>query len=257
MNRFQHLQEKLRQALSWYGPARAIATAGSVAVVCVGAWWLLRAPAPPLENSLPYPSGQATTTAVMSAGVLSSPSSSMPLVAVAEGVFIAGPVTVHVVGAVRKAGVYTLQPGARVIDAVTAAGGVVQNADTAAINMALAVNDADQIYIPLRGERSPRTTVAPTRRRPASSGSPSTTQPPQIQTTAPPLGGAEASAGMVNINTATATQLEELPSVGPSTAKAIVSYRTKNGPFGKAEDLMKVPGIGEGKLAAMKPFVVL
>lgn len=254
MNRFQHLQEKLRQAISWYGPARAIATAGSVVVVCVGAWWLLRAPAPPLENSLPLV-GQSTTTAVLLAGV--SPSSSTPLVALSEGVFVAGPVTVHVVGAVRKAGVYTLQPGARVIDAVTAAGGVVPNADTAAINMALAVNDADQIYIPLRGERAARTTVAPTRRRPASSGSPSTTRAPQEQTTTTSSGGPEASVGMVNINTATATQLEELPSVGPSTAKAIVSYRTKNGPFGKAEDLMKVPGIGEGKLAAMKPFVAL
>jgi competence protein ComEA len=51
--------------------------------------------------------------------------------------------------------------------------------------------------------------------------------------------------------------LEALPSVGPSTAQAIISFRTKNGPFGKAEDLLKVPGIGDGKLAAMKPFVAL
>jgi competence protein ComEA len=253
MDHFRTLQEKLRQAISWYGPARAFATAGSVVVVCVGAWWLLRAPAPPLENSLPLV-GQSSTASSLAASSLIVPSS---LVAVSEGVFITGPVKVHVVGAVRKAGVYTLQPGARVIDAVTAAGGVVPNADTAAINMALAVHDADQIYIPLRGERAPRTTVAATRRQPASSGSPSTTRALQTSTTAHSPEVAQAATGMVNINTATALQLEELPSVGPSTAKAIVSYRTKNGPFGKAEDLMKVPGIGEGKLAAMKPFVAL
>jgi competence protein ComEA len=73
------------------------------------------------------------------------------------------------------------------------------------------------------------------------------------------VGATESSvkSALVNINTATALELEALPSVGPSTAKAIVSFRTKNGPFGKAEDLLKVPGIGDGKLAAMKPFVAL
>ena len=248
MGNMRLLQEKLRQAISWYGPARAFATAGSVVVVCVGAWWLLRAPAPPLENSLPR---------VGQSSIASSSMASSSLATISEGVFLAGPVTVHVVGAVRKAGVYTLQPGARVVDAVTAAGGVVANADTAAINMALAVHDAEQIYIPLRGERSPRTTVSVTRRRPASSGSPSTTRAPQTSTTVSSPEVAQTATGIVNINTATASQLEELPSVGPSTAKAIVSYRTKNGPFGKAEDLMKVPGIGEGKLAAMKPFIAL
>ena len=213
-------------------------------MVCVGAWWLLRAPAPPLENSIPLVSIASASDSSSSSVVGAIPSTT--LVGVRE-------VVVHVAGAVNAPGVYRLKPTARVIDAVNAAGGVTVSADTAAVNLALPLLDAEQVYIPTRSSKKPHTTVAVQRKLPTTPSSPSSTVVAAI------VGATESSvkSALVNINTATALELEALPSVGPSTAKAIVSFRTKNGPFGKAEDLLKVPGIGDGKLAAMKPFVAL
>lgn len=244
MKYLKRLEEKCSHFLKWYGPARAFATAGSVAVVCVGAWWLLRAPAPPLENSIPLVSIAGASDSSSSSVVGAIPSTT--LVGVRE-------VVVHVAGAVNTPGVYRLKPTARVIDAVNAAGGVTASADTAAVNLALPLLDAEQVYIPTRSSKKPHTTVAVQRKLPTTPSSPSSTVAAAI------VGATESSvkSALVNINTATALELEALPSVGPSTAKAIVSFRTKNGPFGKAEDLLKVPGIGDGKLAAMKPFVAL
>jgi competence protein ComEA len=244
MKYLKRLEEKCSHFLKWYGPARAFATAGSVAVVCVGAWWLLRAPAPPLENSIPLVSIASASDSSSSSVVGAIPSTT--LVGVRE-------VVVHVAGAVNTPGVYRLKPTARVIDAVNAAGGVTASADTAAVNLALPLLDAEQVYIPTRSSKKPHTTVAVQRKLPTTPSSPSSTVAAAI------VGATESSvkSALVNINTATALELEALPSVGPSTAKAIVSFRTKNGPFGKAEDLLKVPGIGDGKLAAMKPFVAL
>jgi len=244
MKYLKRFEEKCSHFLKWYGPARAFATAGSVAVVCVGAWWLLRAPAPPLENSIPLVSIASASDSSSSSVVGAIPSTT--LVGVRE-------VVVHVAGAVNTPGVYRLKPTARVIDAVNAAGGVTASADTAAVNLALPLLDAEQVYIPTRSRKKPHTTVAVQRKLPTTPSSPSSTVAAAI------VGATESSvkSALVNINTATALELEALPSVGPSTAKAIVSFRTKNGPFGKAEDLLKVPGIGDGKLAAMKPFVAL
>ncbi|CAB5027834.1 unannotated protein [freshwater metagenome] len=244
MKYLKRLEDKCFQFIRWYGPARAFATAGSVAVVCVGAWWLLRAPAPPLENSLPLVSIASASDSSSSSVAGAIPSTT--LVGVRE-------VVVHVAGAVNTPGVYRLKPTARVIDAVNAAGGVTASADTAAVNLALPLLDAEQVYIPIRSSQRPHTTVAVQRKILATPSSPSST------TAVAPIGTTESSvkSALININTATALELEALPSVGPSTAKAIVAFRTKNGPFGKAEDLLKVPGIGDGKLAAMKPFVAL
>ena len=249
MKYLKRLEEKCSHFLKWYGPARAFATAGSVAVVCVGAWWLLRAPAPPLENSIPLVSIASASDSSSSSVVGAIPSTTLAGV----GHVGAREVVVHVAGAVNAPGVYRLKPTARVIDAVNAAGGVTVSADTAAVNLALPLLDAEQVYIPTRSSKKPHTTVAVQRKLPTTPSAPSSTVAAAI------VGATESSvkSALVNINTATALELEALPSVGPSTAKAIVSFRTKNGPFGKAEDLLKVPGIGDGKLAAMKPFVAL
>ena len=218
-------------------------------MVCVGAWWLLRAPAPPLENSIPLVSIASASDSSSSSVVGAIPSTTLAGV----GHVGAREVVVHVAGAVNAPGVYRLKPTARVIDAVNAAGGVTPNADTAAVNLALPLLDAEQVYIPARSSQKPHTTVAVRRRPPTAVGSPSSTS------AAGTVGATPTSikSAFININTATALELEALPSVGPSTAKAIVAFRTKNGPFSKAEDLLKVPGIGDGKLAAMKPFVAL
>jgi len=249
MKYLKRLEEKCSHFIKWYGPARAFATAGSVAVVCAGAWWLLRAPTPPLENSLPYVSVSSVSTSPFTTVVGEWPNNSL----VETSTLSTSEVIVHVAGSVKKPGVYRLKPNARVIDAVNAAGGVTPSADTAAVNLALPLLDAEQVYIPARSSQKPHTTVAVRRKPPAAVGSPSSTS------AAGTVGATPTSikSALININTATALELEALPSVGPSTAKAIVSFRTKNGPFGKAEDLLKVPGIGDGKLAAMKPFVAL
>ena len=249
MKYLKRLEEKCSHFLKWYGPARAFATAGSVAVVCVGAWWLLRAPAPPLENSIPLVSIASASDSSSSSVVGAIPSTTLAGV----GHVGAREVVVHVAGAVNTPGVYRVKSTARVIDAVNAAGGVTVSADTAAVNLALPLLDAEQVYIPTRSSKKPHTTVAVQRKLPTTPSAPSSTVAAVI------VGATESSvkSALVNINTATALELEALPSVGPSTAKAIVSFRTKNGPFGKAEDLLKVPGIGDGKLAAMKPFVAL
>ncbi|MCL4078982.1 ComEA family DNA-binding protein [Coriobacteriia bacterium Es71-Z0120] len=137
-------------------------------------------------------------------------------------------VVVHVVGAVRRPGVYTLPPGSRVGDAVEAAGGVLGNAATDAVNLARILNDGEQVRIPTRDEAS------------STAGAPST------------VAGAPQK---VNINSASATELDALPGIGPATAQKIVDDRTKNGPFSAPEDLMRVPGIGPKKFDALKDLI--
>ena len=166
-------------------------------------------------------------------------------------------ITVHVVGAVMAPGVYTLRPGSRVVDAVDAAGGVTVDADTALVNMALPLTDADQVFIPNRGAaHATRPTMKPATKHtnPTHPTVPQAIAAATTQAQAPDSGPGK---GIVNINTADAIALESLPGVGPSTAKAIIAHRQANGPFGKIEGLLDVKGIGDGKFAEMKPFVTV
>ncbi len=250
MQFFAQLRERLKAAVEWYGPARAFATAGSILVVCIGAWWLLRAPAPPLENSLPFASASSGPLATSFVNTTGS--------GTLGGSVMSGlDITVHVVGAVIAPGVYTLRPGSRVVDAVDAAGGVTADADTASVNMALPLSDADQVFIPNRGAaRATRPSVKPIVRH-TNPTHPTVPQAIAAATTQPQTVGSAAGKGIVNINTADASVLESLPGVGPSTAKAIIAHRQANGPFGKIEGLLDVKGIGDGKFAEMKPFVTV
>jgi competence protein ComEA len=143
-------------------------------------------------------------------------------------------IVVHVVGAVRKPGVYPFDPGARVIDAVRAAGGFARGADRQTINLARALVDGEQVFIPRHGEK---TRGVPSARH--GSG------PPANQS------------GKVNINDASASDFERLPGIGPVLARRIVEYRTQHGPFRVARDLMKVPGIGEKKFKSLEPYVTV
>lgn len=135
-------------------------------------------------------------------------------------------ITVHVAGAVRRPGLVELGAPSRVADAVAAAGGATTAADLTALNLAAPVRDGDQIVVPVRGD-------------PAALG---------------PLNGT-AAAGRIRINAATASQLEEIPGVGPVLAARIITHREEFGPFATVEDLLDVPGIGEAKLAAMRDSV--
>ncbi len=151
-------------------------------------------------------------------------------------------VYVHVVGAVRRPGMYELVAGARVADAVSAAGGLMANAAQAGVNLARVVADGEQITVPTADEFA-RGAVSGAPAGGGVGGGP-----------AGPSGAAGGSA-QVNINTADATALDTLPGVGPSTAAKIVADREANGPFSSADDLGRVAGIGPKKLEELKPRV--
>lgn len=138
-------------------------------------------------------------------------------------------VIVHVAGAVRAPGVYRLPARSRVVDAVRRAGGARRRADLSALNLAAKLEDGRQVVVPLR----PRAGAAV-----AGAGGTATTP-----------------AGPIDINTATAEQLDELDGIGPGMAGSILEYREEHGGFGSIEELGQVPGIGEKRLAALREKV--
>jgi competence protein ComEA len=140
------------------------------------------------------------------------------------------PIIVDVAGWVRSPGVYEFASGDRVIDAVNRAGGARKGADLTTLNLAAPLTDGTQIVVPKPGATAPGGT-----------GTTSTT-------------GAGA---LININTASETDLETLPGVGPVTAAAIIDYRTQNGPFSTVDDLIDVSGIGPSTLEQVRPFVTV
>lgn len=151
--------------------------------------------------------------------------------AAGEGEGVAeGLVVVHVDGAVGAPGVYALGGEPRVNDAIVAAGGLAEGADTSGINLAARLSDGEKVHVPLVGE-APQAGAEP------ASGEP---------------GGSD---GPVNLNTATVEELDELPGVGEATALAIVEDRERNGPFSSPEDLMRVSGIGEKKFEKLEGLV--
>ncbi|MFI2489341.1 helix-hairpin-helix domain-containing protein [Promicromonospora kroppenstedtii] len=146
-----------------------------------------------------------------------------------------GGLLVHVVGEVAEPGLVTLPDGARVADAVEAAGGVTRKADLTAVNLARAVVDGEQLYVPKPGEPVPGAAAGAGGSAGSAGGG-----------TGGSAGGA--GSGAVDINTADAAALEALPGVGPSIAKAIVEWRDTNGPFASVDELDDVPGIGPATL---------
>ena len=152
----------------------------------------------------------------------------------------AGSVVVHVTGAVIRPGVVTLGEGSRVNDAIGAAGGVSPDADTQQLNLARVLTDGEQIRVPRIGEVLPD--PAP---QPGAAVTPGTG-------TAPGKPGAGSASGIVNINTASASDLEKLPGIGPALAQRIVEYRDSHGPFASVDALTDVPGIGKAKLEALR-----
>ncbi len=147
------------------------------------------------------------------------------------------PLRVHVGGAVAAPGVYDLAEGARVLDAVEAAGGFAEGAARDALNLARAVSDGEQVVVPSEAD------IAAQEAASAGVGGVSAGAGASA-----PTGGAS---GKVNINTASAAQLDTLPGVGASTAEKIVADREANGPFKTVEDLKRVSGIGDKKFAAL------
>jgi competence protein ComEA len=133
-----------------------------------------------------------------------------------------------VTGAVKRPGVYQLEPGRRVIDAIERAGGVTAKADRVTVNLAAPLIDGQQILVP--EAYAPGAGAAPT-------------------------GAGPAVGGPVHLNSADVAALDALPGVGPATAQRIVDWRDQNGGFQTIEDLEQVPGIGPAKLAALRDLV--
>lgn len=151
---------------------------------------------------------------------------------------------VHVAGCVKKSGVYKLEDGSRVVDAIHAAGGPTSEADLDALNLAAKVRDGSQILVP-----SKQATV-PTSSAPA--------MPPVAATPASSAASAPVQGGQpVNINTAGLAELDQLPGVGPATAQKILAYRNQIGRFSSVDQLMEVKGIGPKKLEKMRLFIRL
>lgn len=221
--------ETLRAWLAWFGLGRLVLTAVAVLVVVGGVAWLVRAAPLPTEATLPL-AAPATIT--------SPAATTVPTAAETDDAAGAGApadVTVHVAGAVADPGVHVLPAGARVVDAVDRAGGATPTAELDGLNLAAPVVDGQRIYVPEAGEVDPASVAAGP----------------------PPVEGSVAPSGPIDVNRATAAELEGLPGVGPATAAAIVDDRERNGPFAAVDDLDRVPGIGPAKLDAIRDLVTV
>jgi competence protein ComEA len=155
--------------------------------------------------------------------------------ATATGIPTPAPIVVFVSGEVVSPGVYSLPSESRVVDAIAAAGGLGAEADASAVNQAIVLEDGMQIHVPKVGE-----VATPL---PLSGGDVN--------------GGGADPSGILNINTATATELETLPEIGPSLAEAIVRHREANGAFESVDELLDVPGIGDATLNAIRALVTI
>lgn len=184
---------------------------------------------PPIGN----PTAKQATPSPSVVSAPSVPSSSVPSV------------IVHVAGAVKNPGVYTVAEGSRVFQAIAAAGGALPSAGLSAVNLAAHVSDGSQIYIPTQDEAAaipaPGARADPSSDVGAGSGS----------------GGAAIAPGLINLNTATAAELETLPGVGPVLAQRIVDWRTDHGPFTSVDGLSAVTGIGPKLLAGLREAVTV
>ena len=143
-------------------------------------------------------------------------------------------VFVHVSGAVAKPGLVELSSGSRVADAIEAAGGAADDASLEALNLARKVQDGEHVHLPSTLEISQSQQTA--------------TQPSDVPSVSDV-------SGKVNLNTASAEELQTLPGIGPSIAQRIVADRDSSGPFSAPEDLKRVSGIGEKKFAALEEFI--
>jgi competence protein ComEA len=200
----------IRERLAGLSRGELVGLVAFLAVTLGGAGlWYVR--------SLPRPVEVATAP---SGGTASAPASASPSPEVV--------VLVDVAGWVRRPGVYEFTEGARVIDAIDAAGGARSGAVLEALNLAAPLTDGTQILVPREGQEG----VAP----------------------APVTGGAVAG-GLVNVNSAIATELEELPGIGEVIAQRIIDYRTENGPFATVDELVDVSGIGDAILESIRELV--
>lgn len=197
---------------------RALAMLLGALLLVVGYWWWQGRARPVV--TVPDP----VTT-------VSAPASSVPL----------GEVTVHVRGRIARPGVVTLPAGSRVVDAIEAAGGVKAGASIGALNLARLLVDGEQVAVGVRGEKGDPSGIPAGVTDAGSSGGPE--------------GGPSGGGALLDLNAATASELEELPGIGPVLAERIVQWREDNGRFTDVEVLGEVSGIGDALMAQLRPLV--
>lgn len=197
---------------------RALAMLLGALLLVVGYWWWQGRARPVV--TVPDP----VTT-------VSAPASSVPL----------GEVTVHVRGRIARPGVVTLPAGSRVVDAIEAAGGVKAGASIGALNLARLLVDGEQVAVGVRGEKGDPSGIPAGVTDAGSSGG--------------PAGGPSGGGALLDLNAATASELEELPGIGPVLAERIVQWREDNGRFTDVEVLGEVSGIGDALMAQLRPLV--
>lgn len=152
------------------------------------------------------------------------------------------PIVVHVIGAVPRPGLYEFIEGARVQDAIDAAGGLLSFANVDAINLAALLEDGQQLNIPYQAGSEPAENNTETVELPTSEANSSSNN---------------TDVDLININTATLEELDSLPGIGPTIAQRIIDYRNKNGPFNTIEDIMNVSGIGPATFDEIKDLITV
>jgi competence protein ComEA len=158
------------------------------------------------------------------------PALTAPVASGPDGTASSSVVVVDVAGAVRRPGLYQLRKGSRIADAITRAGGVTRRAEETLVDLAAPLADGEQVLVP--SAAADGSAVPP-------DGAPGTTP------TAP-----------VDLNSATAEQLDALPGIGPVTAQKIVDYRTEHGPYTSVDDLDAIPGIGPSRIDNLRGLVI-
>lgn len=249
----------------WRAP---VVTTVVVLAIAGAGWWLVRPAPAPVETVLPVASESSVPGPGGSPPAPDGPDgvpggSSAPGGGAAEGTGAdptptpAPAVVVQAAGAVHHPGVHHLPAGSRVDDLVRAAGGATAEADLDRVNLAAPLVDGERVWVPRRGE----TEVPPVvggGGGPASGGSAAAAGAPGGVGGATGAGDAPAApASPVDLNAATAADLDALPGIGPATAAAILAHRDANGPFRSVDDLLDVRGIGEAKLEQLRPLVTV
>ena len=256
----------------WGLSPRVLLLVAVLALVAV-VWGVTQFSAAPRAEQLASPGASAES--VQAVGAQQSPgaqSSAQPSANPSEsaqgGASGEATVRVHVAGAVNNPGVYTLPAQGRAVDAIAAASGAAADADLDRVNLAGALSDGVQIYVPHRGE-----TAAPAQIQPnggtanagqgnaangaAQNGASQGGAQPHPARTLTPAGSAQKGSTPVNINTATAEELQTLPRIGPAMAQRIIAWREAHGGFRSVDELDAVPGIGPSMLENLRPLVTV
>lgn len=254
----------------WGLSPRVLLLVAVLALVAV-VWGVTQFSAAPRAEQIASPS--ATAESVQAVGAQQSPGAQStaqptPSESAQGGASGEATVRVHVAGAVNNPGVYTLPAQGRTVDAIAAASGAAADADLDRVNLAGALSDGVQIYVPHRGE-----TAAPAQIQPnggtanagqgnaangaAQNGASQGGAQPQPARTLTASGSAQKGSTPVNINTATAEELQTLPRIGPAMAQRIIAWREAHGGFRSVDELDAVPGIGPSMLENLRPLVTV